>query len=131
MFKINLDGLGIAASLACAIHCAVLPLFFSSLPLLGFNLLDSPAFELTMIGLAAIIGSVALWHGYTRHHRSIWPLTIFLGGILLLAGKELSDQSHSWYWVAPAVTCIVGGHVFNYLLCRRANACHTNGNCKH
>ncbi|HAL95914.1 MAG TPA: MerC domain-containing protein, partial [Chitinophagaceae bacterium] len=31
-FRINWDALGISASIACAIHCALLPLFLSSLP---------------------------------------------------------------------------------------------------
>src|SRR5690606_40050229 len=33
--KLNLDIVGIGASLACAIHCAILPLFLNSLPLFG------------------------------------------------------------------------------------------------
>lgn len=129
--KLNLDGLGIAASLACAIHCAVLPLFFSSLPLLGINLLNNHAIEYFMIGLAFVVGAVSLWHGLRRHHRSVWPLLLFTGGIALLFSKEFTHQSHSWYWVAPAVASIVGAHLLNYWLCRRANACHAGQDCSH
>jgi hypothetical protein len=39
--KINWDALGIATSLACAIHCALLPLFLSSLPLFGVNIIEN------------------------------------------------------------------------------------------
>ena len=39
--KINWDALGIGASLACAIHCALLPLFLSSLPLFGTNIINN------------------------------------------------------------------------------------------
>jgi len=131
MFKINLDGLGIATSLACAIHCAVLPLFFSSLPLLGINILENHVFELGMIGLAFIIGTSALWHGFRRHHKLIWPLLLFATGIGLLATKELSHQSHAWYWVLPAVICIVSAHILNYFLCRRAKSCHVEAGCNH
>jgi len=31
-WKVNWDALGVGASLACAIHCAVLPLILTSLP---------------------------------------------------------------------------------------------------
>lgn len=129
--KINLDALGITASLACAIHCAVLPLFFSSLPLLGYNILESRFLEWSMIALALIIGSVALWHGFRQHHGKVWPLVLFAFGILLLSFKEALAHSHSWYWVAPAVLLIVGGHLLNYFFCRRANSCHVGGGCTH
>ena len=42
--KINWDALGIGASLACAIHCALLPLFFSTLPLFGINIIHHLGF---------------------------------------------------------------------------------------
>ncbi|MDX2047179.1 MAG: MerC domain-containing protein, partial [Chitinophagaceae bacterium] len=56
MFKINYDALGIAASVACAIHCAVLPLVLTSLPVLGTNIIDNPGFEYLMIIIALAIG---------------------------------------------------------------------------
>ena len=46
MLKINYDALGIAASVACAIHCAVLPLLMSSLPILGINIINNVFFEI-------------------------------------------------------------------------------------
>ena len=45
MFKINYDALGITASLACAIHCAVLPLLMTSLPVFGINIINNYFFE--------------------------------------------------------------------------------------
>ena len=82
--KINLDTLGISASLACAIHCAVLPLFFTSLPLFGFEILHNKIFEYSMIAFAGIIGSYALYHGWKKHHHKILPLLIFLTGLCFL-----------------------------------------------
>jgi len=55
-FKINWDALGISASLACAIHCALLPLFLTSLPLFGINIIHNYWFEASMILLAMAIG---------------------------------------------------------------------------
>ena len=49
MFKINYDALGIAASVACAIHCAVLPLVITSLPILGINIINNFWFEIFYI----------------------------------------------------------------------------------
>ena len=50
--KLNWDALGITTSVACAIHCAVLPLFFSVLPLFGINIIHNIAFEAVMVMLA-------------------------------------------------------------------------------
>ena len=86
--RINLDGLGIAASMVCAIHCAVLPLIFTSLPLMGIDLIKDKAFEFGMIGLAFLIGCYALYHGYRRHHHSFIPFSLLTLGFVFLILKE-------------------------------------------
>lgn len=57
LFKINWDALGVTVSVACAIHCAVLPLVLSSLPLFGVNIIENQLFEFGMIGLAFAVGA--------------------------------------------------------------------------
>jgi hypothetical protein len=44
-FHINWDALGVSATVACAIHCALLPLLISSLPLFGTNILENIFFD--------------------------------------------------------------------------------------
>ncbi|MGH2552845.1 MAG: MerC domain-containing protein, partial [Chitinophagaceae bacterium] len=85
--RINWDALGITASLACAIHCALLPLFLSSLPLFGINIIHNIFFEAGMIGLALCIGAYSLYHGYKRHHHSRMPLIVFVSGFIFLVLK--------------------------------------------
>ncbi|MCX6288496.1 MAG: MerC domain-containing protein, partial [Bacteroidetes bacterium] len=90
MFKNwNWDAVGIGASLACAIHCALLPLFFSSLPLLGINILHNVQFELGMILLSFGIGAYSLYHGYKKHHHSYRPIILFTIGIGLMLSRML------------------------------------------
>ncbi len=72
-FRINWDALGITASVACAIHCALLPLFLSSLPLFGVNIIHNLAFEAGMVLLAFCIGTYSFYHGYKKHHHSFMP----------------------------------------------------------
>lgn len=128
-FKINWDALGIATSIACAIHCAVLPLLLTSLPILGTNIIDNEAFEYFMILVAFIIGANALWHGYKRHHHQASPYILFGIGILLLLAKQVWHEWQLWFLI-PAVIAIVYAHFRNYQLCRRANHCHTS-DCNH
>jgi hypothetical protein len=129
MFKINYDALGIAASVACAIHCAVLPLLMSSLPILGINIINNVFFEYGMILLAAAIGIYSLMHGFKKHHHQYTPMIIFSIGIVLLLLKQAID-SYRLVLLIPAVMLIICAHVINYLNCRKANHCHTN-DCTH
>ena len=127
--RINWEGLGVAASLACAIHCALLPLFITSLPLLGVNIIDNAGIEFTLIGLAFVIGFISLRHGYRLHHHKIWPLTFFSAGIGLMIVKELLPGKPLWVLI-PAVALILWAHWLNHKLCRKANHCH-NTDCNH
>lgn len=127
--KINLDGLGITASLLCAIHCAVLPLLFTSLPLLGVDIIQNRNFEYGMISLAFGIGSYALYHGYRRHHHRLTPFILLAIGFVFLTLKEVLPRHHVWM-VVPALLFIVSAHYFNYLFCQKARHCHED-DCNH
>jgi ABC-type iron transport system FetAB permease component len=116
--KLNWDALGIATSVLCAIHCAVLPLVVVSLPVLGINIVHNASFEFGMIGLAFVIGSYALWHGYRRHHRRLAPWLLFSGGIGFLLAKQVWHQYE--LWLLPfAVVPIISAHILNFRLSRR------------
>lgn len=127
--KINWDALGIGASLACAIHCAVLPLLFTSFPLLGINILHNSWFEWGMIAIALVIGIHALRHGFRKHHHRYTPLALLVIGFVFLIAKEAVHALHT-VMVVIAVTFIVTAHYLNYRFCRNANHCH-NDDCTH
>jgi undecaprenyl pyrophosphate phosphatase UppP len=129
MVRINYDALGIAASLACAIHCAILPLVLSSLPLFGINIINNTGFEYLMIGIAFIIGSYSLWHGYRKHHHKLYPVLLFTAGICLLFMKQYFHE-HFIKFLIPAVILIVSAHWLNYTECKRAKHCHVD-DCEH
>ncbi|HEU4576063.1 MAG TPA: MerC domain-containing protein [Chitinophagaceae bacterium] len=127
--KINWDAVGIAASVACAIHCAVLPLFLSSLPLFGMNVINNKMFEALMISAAFGIGSYSLYHGFRRHHHRSFPLVVFSLGFICLVLKEFYVRYETWL-LFPAVVFIVSAHFLNYRYCRLANHCHAD-DCDH
>ncbi|MEY3820073.1 MAG: MerC domain-containing protein [Bacteroidota bacterium] len=128
-FKINWDAFGIAASVACAIHCAVLPLILSSLPLFGINIIENQGFEFLMIALAFVVGVYSLYHGRKKHHHSYYPMVLFAAGIGLLFIKSLL-HSHSLMLLLPAVSLVVIAHYLNYKLCRVHNHAHAD-DCNH
>jgi hypothetical protein len=119
--KINWDALGIATSVTCAIHCAILPVLITTLPFFGINILHNAFFEWGMITLACLIGSFSLLHGYRKHHRSLMPLYIFLTGFIFLVLKQFF-ASLEYYFLAVAVIGIVTAHFYNYRLCHQTGA---------
>lgn len=128
-YKINWDALGIGASLACAIHCALLPLFLTSLPLFGVNIIHNTIFEVGMILIAFAIGTGSLYHGYRKHHHSLLPIIIFSAGFLLLVLKQFFVLYETWLLI-PAVILIITGHLINYKSCRIHNHAHAD-DCNH
>ena len=122
--KINLDKVGIGASLLCAVHCALLPVLFTTLPLLGVELLENKHVELGFILTSLIIGSFALYNGYKKHHQKIIPLFVFVAGITLLfvANFLLEEKEETIVKMAGATTIIIA-HVLNWQSCRSCKIC--------
>jgi hypothetical protein len=129
MFKINYDALGIAASIACAIHCALLPLVMTSLPILGINIINNYWFEFFMIILALLIGIYSLSHGFKKHHHKKLPMMIFCAGIAMMFLKQVFHTSQIWFLI-PGMLLIITAHYVNYRDCRKAAHCHTE-DCNH
>ena len=125
----NWDAIGIGASLACAIHCALLPLFLSTLPLFGINIINNNYFEAGMILLALCIGSYSLYHGYKKHHHSWLPLIVFFTGFIFLVLKQFFIEYETWLLI-PAVTFIISAHLLNFRFCRVHAHAHAD-DCDH
>ncbi len=127
--KVSWDALGITTSVACAIHCAIWPLFVSVLPLFGVNIIHNIAFEAGMVLLALCIGVYSLYHGHRKHHHNSLPLLLFVAGILLLVLKLFFIHYETWLLI-PAVVLIVTSHFLNYRFCRVHNHAHAE-DCSH
>lgn len=129
MLRINYDALGIAASIACAIHCALLPIFLSSLTILGMDIVNNMFFEAVMIALAAFIGYRSLRHGFQKHHHSKLPLLVFAVGMVFLILKQVWHERQLLF-LLPAVAAIVTAHVLNIRYCRKTDDRHSPS-CRH
>ncbi len=128
-YKINWDTFGIAASLACAIHCALLPLVITSLPIFGINIIENKAFEIFMVVLAFAVGIYSLYHGWKKHHHNLLPMLVFFAGFVFLVLKLFFTEYENWLLV-PAVTGIISAHIINFRACKIHNHAHAD-DCKH
>lgn len=122
----NLDRTGATASFLCAIHCAVMPLFVTALPLLGLSFLASEPVEWTLLLCSALLGTLALVVGY-RQHRSASIFGVLGVALVLLVGGRLAEEGgvEGWgqaFMVAGGLT-MMGAHLINRKLCRACSAC--------
>ena len=124
--KINWDYLGIATSVACAIHCALLPLVLTALPIFGINIIHNYFFEWGMIALAFGVGTYSLIHSYIKHHQNKFPLILFFSGFVFLILKQVFHQ-YEFFFLVPAVILIVYAHVLNFKYCRHTKQCDSDG----
>ncbi|HST44992.1 MAG TPA: MerC domain-containing protein [Luteimonas sp.] len=113
------DRVGFAASLLCAVHCALLPLALALLPAFGLGLGGWIDLDQAFVVFASLLGATTLSLGY-RRHRAFRAWALLLPGLALVwAGAFSHLHDHS---ILHAVVMTVGGlmlaaaHVVNLRL---------------
>lgn len=126
----RLDKTGAFASLLCAIHCALMPLLITLLPLLGLGFLASEPVEWALVSTSAVLGVSSLRLGYREHGKRRALATLAVGLTLLVLGRV--TEARGWgAWGVPVL--VLGGctvafsHVFNGRLCRSCRSCSSDG----
>ena len=119
-----LDRAGMTASIACAVHCAALPLVLMALPALGLAWLDSAWVDWTMVLLAAVI-AIRAHRGGIALHRNCLPVGVAVAGILaiMVAICLLKGSATMHYLQASGATMVAGSHWLNRRLCRSCATC--------
>ncbi|SEP03744.1 MerC domain-containing protein [Mucilaginibacter sp. OK283] len=111
----RIDRIGITASTLCAIHCAVVPLVFTGLPLIGLSFLALPLVEWGMIIFALMIGLYSIGLSYLRIHRRPLPVILLVTGfaIIMLGHVFLSGRMEGI--IVPAGGLFIAvAHFINY-----------------
>jgi MerC mercury resistance protein. len=126
--KLNLDVLGIGASLICALHCAVLPLMMTVLPLLGLEMFSNEKLEYALLSCTFLVGCISLFRGYRYHHHTAKPLLLFaLGFVLLLTGHFLAPENLEALLISAGAILVIIAHVWNLRECRHCRICNKDG----
>lgn len=125
--KLNLDALGIGASVICAVHCALLPILMTVLPLFGLEILENEKVEYGLLSFTFLVGCTSLFRGYRYHHHHAKPLLLFsLGFALLLLGHFLVGGFWEPVVIAIGALLIIAAHVWNLRTCRHCKICSKN-----
>lgn len=112
-----LDQFGITASIACAVHCAALPLVITYLPLIGLEFLANAWVEIGMIVLSLMIGTMSLSASYKKHKNALPVLVLIIGFGLIATGHFLLHELESVLIPLGGFT-IAGAHYINWKLSR-------------
>jgi hypothetical protein len=137
--KINVDRIGMISSLTCAIHCTIMPLVVTMLPIIGLSLLATEEFEWMLLIGSAILGIVSLCFGFKKH-KSFKALSFLSTGLVLIViGRLTHHHYHSlkfFHLDLYVLFLIAGGilvsfsHWLNNKLCSSCTPCKISG-CDH
>ena len=111
----KLDHIGMTASTLCALHCAIVPLILTFLPLAGLGFLTNPFFEWGMITLALVLGVSSIFMAYFRTHHRALPLILLLIGFAVIVLGHMYLVSWAEAIVVPAGGLTIAfSHFLNY-----------------
>lgn len=125
-----MDKLGMIASIACAVHCALLPLVFTFLPLIGMEFLANKWIETGMISLSIVLGTWSLATAY-RSHKSVIPLIVLVFGFALIGSGHFFFENLESVVIPMGGISIAAAHYINWTLHRptcNETCCDDSGN---
>jgi len=143
---LELDKVGAAASIACAVHCAAIPILVSVSAGGVASFLDNRPIEWGLVLLAGAVGTVSAWRGYKRHGNKTVAVVLAaaaLGLVLATALRPTVDvndpgQVAAWLargaapkndvrlltWIFPLMGLVIAvAQIVNLRLCRACRAC--------
>ncbi len=91
------DRLGIAASLACAVHCMAAPFLLLLLPAAG-SVWSHPAVHWVLAALVLPLALIVVFRGYRHHRRRFALVAAVLGAAFIVAGLVIPAMAS----VAPS-----------------------------
>lgn len=100
------DKLGFAASFACAVHCALLPLAVALMPAVVLNVGGWLDWDQAFVVFASLLGATTMSLGY-RRHRAFHAWALLVPGLALIwAASFTSLHDHT---AAHLVLMVLGG----------------------
>ena len=118
-----LDKLGITATSLCALHCILLPVLLPALPLLGLSFLADHIWEHVFLMVTAVLGTIALFSGFKRYHRKLYPFYMLFLGVAIYWQKHDFSPEVQPFIIFVGASLIVAAHFINLKLCNSCKQC--------
>ncbi len=118
-----LDRIGITATSLCALHCILLPILLPVLPLVGLSFLADHAWEHVFLLMTGALGTVALFSGYKRYHKQLYPFYLLYLGVALYWIKHDFSEALEPFFIIGGASLIIAAHFINIKLCNNCKQC--------
>ncbi|MEY4573415.1 MAG: hypothetical protein RLZ10_2705 [Bacteroidota bacterium] len=133
-----IDKVGMFSSVSCAIHCLLMPLVITLVPVFGLSLFVNETFEWGLLVFSAILGVSSLCFGY-RKHKSLKAFAYLSSGVMLIVIGRLHHSHSSVHGLELDLFTLVlvfgsilvaASHYLNNKLCGSCKPCQNEG-CMH
>jgi hypothetical protein len=133
--RLDLDRVGATASTLCAIHCALMPIVITILPLIGLGFLADERLEWMLVATSAAMGISSVCLGHREHKQKRAAAMLCLGLSLLAVGRLAEERKLGRYSVVIVVLgglTVASAHIINRRLCMSCRSCRADaGNVLH
>lgn len=118
-----LDKVGIWISSICALHCLLIPVLLPIAPLVASSFVAESWFERSILSFSILIGFAALFVGFHKYHKQLYPIySLVLGGVIYW-NKDIFGHEYEPFTIAIGALLIIAAHVINLRLCRQCQSC--------
>lgn len=128
----NLDKIGMVASISCAIHCTLLPFIMIAVPTFSVSLFASEEIEWLFLGISFLLNLISLCFGFKKHksYKAFSFSGIGFGLIVICNMIKIHYSRHNHFeFDLYNIILILGGisialsYYFNNLLCKNCKVC--------
>ena len=124
---------GMWASIICAIHCTILPLFLVLIPTAGVYLFINETLEFILLFLSLIFNISNVCFGYRTHKSNKAIALLAVGLFLFVVGRLLHHHNdhHQFTFDLFNVFMIAGGFTMAFSTLLNDRLCKTCNHCEH
>jgi hypothetical protein len=118
------DYIGFVASLLCAVHCILTPLFLMAIPIVGSYFVYSYQVEIIFVLCSVFLAFFSVCWGYRLHTKNYLFMLFSVASFFLISGIFVFHKTMTGFLLLG-----IGGvllaitHFINYKLCARCNHC--------
>lgn len=121
----KLDRLGVWLTSLCALHCLLLPILIPLAPLIASSFVAEAWFERVILSASILVGFAALFIGFHKYHRQLYPIYSLVLGALIYWNKHMFGEAYEPLIIAVGAFLIIAAHLANLRLCRKCKKCET------
>lgn len=121
----KLDRFGVWLTSLCALHCLLLPVLIPLAPLVASSFVAEVWFERVILSGSILVGFAALFIGFHKYHRQLYPIYSLVLGGLIYWNKDIFGEQYEPITIAIGALLIIIAHLANLRLCKKCKTCET------